>query len=294
MSILDLLELVINGGLTGLMYGAVALGIVLIFKSSGVANFAQGAMAMIGGYLVWMIVNLGLSVWLAIPLAMVLMFIFGLLAERVLLRRMVGQPIIMIVMLTLGLEIFLRGLGPGLAGSTPKKIDLGLGMAPLIIGDMFINRTYLVGGLVSLVLIILSLLFFRTHTGTKLRAVSNDHVSSWSVGISVERAVGISWGLAGICAVGAGTVWGAVQGVDWSISSLLLPAVAVVILGGFDSIAGVLVGGLLLGILGSVIPGYVDSMVGGSTQNIVISVAILLTILIRPYGMFGREDVERV
>lgn len=294
MSILDLLELVINGGLTGLMYGAVALGIVLIFKSSGVANFAQGAMAMIGGYLVWMIVNMGLSVWLAIPLAMVLMFIFGLLAERVLLRRMVGQPIIMIVMLTLGLEIFLRGLGPGLAGSTPKKIDLGLSMAPLIIGDMFINRTYLVGGLVSLVLIILSLLFFRTHLGTKLRAVSNDHVSSWSVGISVEHAVGISWGLAGICAVGAGTVWGAVQGVDWSISSLLLPAVAVVILGGFDSIAGVLVGGLLLGILGSVIPGYVDSMVGGSTQNIVISVAILLTILIRPYGMFGREDVERV
>lgn len=294
MSMLDLLELVINGGLTGLMYGAVALGIVLIFKSSGVANFAQGAMAMIGGYLVWMIVNLGVSVWLAIPLAMVLMFVFGLLAERVLLRRMVGQPIIMIVMLTLGLEIFLRGLGPGLAGSTPKKIDLGLGMAPLVVGDMFINRTYLVGGLVSLVLIILSLLFFRTHLGTKLRAVSNDHVSSWSVGISVERAVGVSWGLAGICAVGAGTVWGAVQGVDWSISSLLLPAVAVVILGGFDSIAGVLVGGLLLGILGSVIPGYVDSMVGGSTQNIVISVAILLTILIRPYGMFGREDVERV
>ena len=294
MSILDLLELVINGGLTGLMYGAVALGIVLIFKSSGVANFAQGAMAMVGGYLVWMFIGLGLSVWLAIPLAMVAMFAFGLLAERVLLRRMVGQPIIMIVMLTLGLEIFLRGLGPGLAGVSPKKIDLGLSMAPLIVGDVFINRTYLVGGLVSLVLIVLSLLFFRTHTGTKLRAVSDDHVSSWSVGISVERAVGISWGLAGICAVGAGTIWGAVQGVDWSISSLLLPAVAVVILGGFDSIAGVLVGGLVLGILGSVIPGYLDSMVGGSTQNVVISVVILLTILIRPYGMFGREDVERV
>lgn len=294
MNVLDFLELFINGGLTGLMYGAVALGIVLIFKSSGVANFAQGAMAMIGGYLVWLFIGWGLTVWLAIPLAMVAMFGFGLLAERVLLRRMVGQPIIMIVMLTLGLEIFLRGLGPGLAGVSPKKIDLGLSMAPLIIGDVFINRTYLVGGVVSLVLIVLSLLFFRTHTGTKLRAVSDDHVSSWSVGISVERAVGVSWGLAGVCAVGAGTIWGAVQGVDWSISSLLLPAVAVVILGGFDSIAGVLVGGLVLGVLGSVIPGYVDSMVGGSTQNVVISVAILLTILIRPYGMFGREDVERV
>lgn len=294
MNISDLLELVINGALTGLMYGAVALGIVLIYKSSGVANFAQGAMAMIGGYLVWFFASLGLPVYLAIALAAVAMFAFGLLAERVLLRRMVGQPIIMIVMLTLGLEIFLRGLGPGVLGVTPKKLDLGVSIAPLMLGPIFVNRAYVVGGAVALVLIVLSLLFFRTHLGTKLRAVSDDHVSSWSVGISVEQAVGVSWGLAGICAVGAGTLWGAVQGVDWSISSLLLPAVAVVILGGFDSIVGVLLGGLVLGILGSVIPGYLDSMVGGSTQNVVISVAILLTILVRPYGMFGREDVERV
>ncbi|TAN10518.1 MAG: branched-chain amino acid ABC transporter permease [Burkholderiaceae bacterium] len=294
MNISDLLELVINGALTGLMYGAVALGIVLIYKSSGVANFAQGAMAMIGGYLVWFFASLGLPVYLAIALAAVAMFAFGLLAERVLLRRMVGQPIIMIVMLTLGLEIFLRGLGPGVLGVTPKKLDLGVSIAPLMLGPIFVNRAYVVGGAVALVLIVLSLLFFRTHLGTKLRAVSDDHVSSWSVGISVEQAVGVSWGLAGICAVGAGTLWGAVQGVDWSISSLLLPAVAVVILGGFDSIVGVLLGGLMLGILGSVIPGYLDSVVGGSTQNVVISVAILLTILVRPYGMFGREDVERV
>lgn len=294
MNLSDLLELVINGALTGLMYGAVALGIVLIYKSSGVANFAQGAMAMVGGYLVWFFASLGLSVYLAIPLAVVAMFAFGLLAERVLLRRMVGQPIIMIVMLTLGLEIFLRGLGPGVFGVTPKKLDLGISIAPLMLGPIFVHRAYVIGGAVALVLIVLSLLFFRTHLGTKLRAVSDDHVSSWSVGISVERAVGVSWGLAGICAVGAGTIWGAVQGVDWSISSLLLPAVAVVILGGFDSIVGVLLGGLVLGILGSVVPGYFDSIVGGSTQNVVISVAILLTILVRPYGMFGREDVERV
>lgn len=294
MNISDLLELVINGALTGLMYGAVGLGIVLIYKSSGVANFAQGAMAMIGGYLVWMFAAAGLSIWLAMVLALIVMFAFGMLTERLLLRRMVGQPIIMIVMLTLGLEIFLRGLGPGLLGVTPKKLDLGISIAPLMLGPVFVNRAYVIGGAVALVLIALSLLFFRTHLGTKMRAVSDDHVSSWSVGISVEHAVAISWGLAGICAVGAGTIWGAVQGVDWSISSLLLPAVAVVILGGFDSIAGVLVGGLLLGILGSVIPGYLDASVGGSTQNVVISLAILITILIRPYGMFGREDVERI
>src|SRR5690606_14373664 len=118
--------------------------------------------------------------------------------------------------------------------------------------------------------------------------------ASGAIGISVGRAVAVSWGLAGICAVAAGTLWGAVQGVDWSLTSLLFPAVAVVILGGLDSIHGALVAGILVGVLGSVIPGYVDSLVGGSTRDVVTSVIILLTILIRPYGMFGREDIERI
>lgn len=288
------LELLINGALTGLMYSMVALGIVLIYKSSGVLNFAAGAMVMIGGYAVWLLGSWGLPLWLAIVAALVVMFLFGLLTERILLRTMVGQPIIMIVMLTLGLDVFLRGLGPGLLGTAPKHLDLGVGMAPLIMGDVLTNRTYVLGGAVALVLIVLALLFFRTRLGTKLRAVSDDHVASWSVGISVEQAVAVSWGLAGLCAVAAGTIWGAVQGVDWSLTALLFPAVAVVILGGIDSIVGALVAGLAVGILGSVIPGYVDSLVGGSTRDVVTSLVILLTILIRPYGMFGREDIERI
>ncbi|MFA7504092.1 MAG: branched-chain amino acid ABC transporter permease [Burkholderiaceae bacterium] len=288
------LELLVNGALTGLMYSMVALGIVLIYKSSSVLNFSQGAMVMIAGYVVWLLTSFGIPIYLAMALALVVMFVFGLLTERLLLRKMVGQPIIMIVMLTLGLDIFLRGLGPGLLGTTPKHLDLGVGIAPLILGDVFINRAYLVGGIVALVLVALSLLFFRSRLGTKLRAVSDDHVASWSVGISVEQAVAVSWGLAGLCAVGAGTIWGAVQGVDWSLTALLFPAVAVVILGGLDSIHGALVAGLVVGILGSVIPGYVDSLVGGSTRDVVTSVIILLTILIRPYGMFGREDIERI
>jgi len=288
------LELLINGALTGLLYGLVALGIVLIYKSSGVPNLAQGAMVMIGGYLVWLLVSWGLSMPVAVVIGILLMFGFGMLAERVLLRKMVGQPIIMIVMLTLGLEIFLRGIGPGILGASPKQMSIGLSFAPVIIGEIFINRTYLVGGIISLLLIGISLLFFRSRMGTKLRAVSDDHVSSWSVGISVERAIGISWGLAGISAVAAGVVWGSVQGVDWTISQLLFPAIAVVILGGLDSVVGVLVGGLLVGILGSVIPGYIDDIVGGGTRNVVTSIIILLTILVRPYGIFGREDIERV
>lgn len=289
------LELLINGALTGLMYSLTALGIVLIYKSAGVPNLAQGAMVMLGAYFVWMFTSMvGIPLYVSIALAVLAMFGFGLLAERLLLRKMVGQPIIMIVMLTLGLEIFLRGLGPGLLGAAPKSLDLGIPLTPIIVGDIFINRDYLVGGTVAVILIGLSLLFFRTRIGTKLRAVSDDHVSSWSVGISVERAIGISWGLAGLCAVAAGTLWGSVQGVDWTLSTLLFPAIAVVILGGLDSIVGVLVGGLILGILGSVIPGYVDPIVGGGTRDVVTSLLILLTILFRPHGIFGREDIERV
>jgi branched-chain amino acid transport system permease protein len=294
MDIAYFLELLVNGALTGLMYSLVALGIVLIYKSSGVPNLAQGAMVMLAAYATWLLTTMGIPMYLAILLGAVLMFGFGLLAERVLLRKMVGQPIIMIVMLTLGLEILIRGVGPGFLGASPKQLSLGFGLSPLIIGDVFINRTYLLGGALALFMIGASLLFFRTRIGTKLRAVSDDHVSSWSVGISVERAIGISWGLAGLSAVAAGVLWGSVQGVDWTLSALLFPAIAVVILGGLDSILGVLVGGLIVGILGSVIPGYLDQVAGGGTRDVVTSLIILLTIIIRPHGMFGREDIERV
>ena len=287
------LELLISGALTGLMYSLVALGFVLIYKSAGVPNLAQGALVMTAGYAVWLVMSWGLPVWIALPLAAAIMFGFGLVVERLLLRRMVGQPVIMVVMLTLGLEILLRGLVPGILGSTPRPIDLGIGFAPVIIGDVFINRTSLYGGIAALLLVGASLLFFRTRLGTKLRAVSDDHVSSWAVGISVERAIGISWGLAGIAAVVAGALWGSSQGADWTLSMLLFPAVAVVILGGVDSIPGVVVGGILVGVLGTVIPGYLDSFVGGSTRDVVTSLIILLTIMVRPFGIFGREDIER-
>jgi branched-chain amino acid transport system permease protein len=288
------LELLVNGALTGLMYSLAALGFVLIYKSAGVPNLAQGAVVMTAGYVVWALQSAGMPIWLAIIIGAAAMFVLGLAVERLLLRRMVGQPIIMIVMLTLGLEILLRGLIPGLLGATPKPLDLGISFAPVIVGDVFINRTYLIGGVMGIVMVLLALLFFRTRLGTKLRAVSDDHISSWAVGISVERAIGVSWGLAGVTAVAAGTLWGTSQGVDWTLSSLLFPAVAVVILGGLDSIIGVLVGGLLVGMLGSVIPGYLDSLTGGGTRDVVTSLIILITILIRPYGIFGREDIERI
>ncbi len=288
-------ELAINGALTGLMYSLCALGLVLIYKTSGVANLSQGALIMTGGYLVaWLTAGLGLPLLLALALGIAGLFLTGFLIERLALRSMIGQPVIMIIMLTLGLEILLRGLIPALGGTGLQRLDLGISQQPLIVADMFINRSYLLGGIVALIAIALAALFFRSRRGVILRAVSDDQPASWAAGIRVENAIALSWGLAGITALLAGALWGSVQGVDWTLSLLLVKALAVAILGGLDSILGVLVAGVVLGIAESVIPAYLDPIAGGGTRDVVASLAILLTTIVRPYGLFGREQIERI
>ncbi|RTL61431.1 MAG: branched-chain amino acid ABC transporter permease [Hyphomicrobiales bacterium] len=291
----ELAELSISGALVGLMYTLIALGIVLVFKASGVANLAQGAMAMVGAYLTWACLTLaGAPLWVAIPLGVFAMFFVGRGIERVALRRMIGQPAIMVIMLTLGLEIMLRGLLPALFGPVKKRLDIGIDAAPIIIGPMLIDRAYLVSGAVALILIVLAVLYFNTRQGVMLRAVSDDQPASWSVGISVERAIGISWGLAGIAAAAGGVLWGSIQGVDWTLSLLLIKALAVAILGGLDSILGVLVAGLILGVLENVAPVYLERFGVSGTRDVVASLVILATVIFKPYGLFGREEIERV
>jgi branched-chain amino acid transport system permease protein len=294
-TIYEIAELSINGALVGLMYTLIALGIVLVFKSSGVANLAQGAVAMLGAYLAWAaLALLSAPVWVAIPLVAVAMFFVGRGIERLALRRMIGQPVIMVIMLTLGLEILLRGLAPALFGPVKKRLDIGVDNAPVILGPILIDRAYLISGVVALALVGLAVLFFATRQGVMLRAVSDDQTAAWSVGIPVERAIGISWGLAGIAAAAGGILWGSIQGVDWTLSLLLIKALAVAILGGLDSIVGVLVAGLVLGILENVAPVYLERIGISGTRDVVASLVILLTVIVRPYGLFGREDIERV
>jgi len=288
-------ELTINGALVGLMYALVALGIVLIYKASRYANLAQGAFAMAGGYACLILTqSAGMPIWAAIPLSVGLLFALGMLVERLMLRRMIGQPIIMVIMLTLGLEIMLRGLLPGFAGSMARRLDLGIPQQPIFLGEMLINRSYLYSGLIALALIAAAILFFNSRVGVSMRAVSDDQIASWSVGIRVERVIAVAWGLAGIAAAAAGILWGSVQGVDWTLSLLLLKALAIAILGGLDSIGGVLVAGLIIGVCESLASGYIDPLVGGGTRDVVASVIILLTVLARPHGLFGREHIERV
>ena len=290
-----LMELAINGVFIGLMYALVAAGIVLIYKTSGIANLAQGALAMTGAYAVVLLSSgFGLSMWLAIPLAMIVMFGFGVLTERIALRRMIGQPVIMVIMLTIGLEIFLRGVMPGFFGAAVKRLDIGIPNAPLFIGDLLLNRALLIGGTVSLLLILLSILFFNSRFGIIMRAVSDNQTASWSVGIRVERAIAVAWGLSAVMATTSGVLWGSTQGVDWSLSLLLIKALAIAILGGLDSIVGVLIAGVIVGLAESMATGILDPIVGGGTRDVVASVIIMLTLLFRPHGLFGREHIERV
>jgi len=288
-------ELAINGALVGLMYALVALGIVVIYKASRYANMAQGAFCMTGGYVcVALAASLGLPVWAAIALTVVLMYFVGILVERLLLRRMIGQPIIMVIMLTLGLEILLRGLIPAFMGSSIQSLDIGIAQTPLFLGDVFINRAYLVGGLVSLAFIGGAIVFYNTPLGVRMRAISDDQIASWASGIQVESLIAVAWGIAGAAAAAAGILWGSVQGVDWTLSLLLLKALAIAILGGLDSVAGVLVAGLVLGVVENVAAGVLDPIVGGGTRDVVASAIILLTVMIRPHGLFGYHHIERV
>lgn len=295
MDVLLLLELSINGIFVGLMYALVAAGIVLIYKTSGIANLAQGALAMMGGYVTWAVASMvGLPMWAAIPVALVVMFGAGALIERLALRRMIGQPVIMAIMLTIGLEIMLRGVLPGFLGSSVKRLDIGIPNTPVFLGELFLNRSVLIGGSVSFVLILLSIAFFNSRLGIMMRAVSDDQAASWSIGIRVERAIAVAWGLSAMMATTAGVLWGATQGVDWSLSLLLIKALAIAILGGLDSLPGVLIAGVIVGLAESLATGVLDPIVGGGTRDVVASVIILLTLLIRPHGLFGREHIERV
>ena len=289
------LELAVNGGLSGLMYSLVAMGIVLIYKSSSVPNLAQGALVMVGAYVVLAFsTGLGLSMWLAIPLALVTMFFLGVGIERLALRRLAGRPVIMILMMTLGLDIFLRATSMAIWGGSGRPMSIGISDKPLFLGPLLLNRAYVIGAAVTMVLFLAFLLFFQTRRGVVLRAIADDYLASWSVGISVERGVALSWALASVVATTAGVLFGSIQSVDQSLSMLLLKGITVGVLGGLDSLGGAVLAGLLLGIIESVASGYLDPLVGGGSRDLVVAAVLMLTIMIRPHGLFGRHDIERI
>ncbi|WP_181259867.1 branched-chain amino acid ABC transporter permease [Pseudoduganella sp. UC29_71] len=293
-------EVLIGGLLSGVMYALVAIGFVLIYKASGVFNFAQGAMVFFAALTcVGLMDKFGFSLWLAIPATVVAMIILGLLIERVVLRPLVNQPEITLFMATIGLAFFIEGLAQLMWGSQVHRLELPIEDVPLqflmdkfnIIVSQFDVTAAMVCGVMVL---ILSLVFSRTKVGRALRAVADDHQAALAVGIPLQRIWGILWAVAGMVALVAGLLWGARNGVQFALTFIALKALPVLILGGFTSVPGAIVGGLIIGASEKLAEVYIGPMVGGGIEGWFPYVLALLFLLVRPEGLFGEKIIRRI
>ncbi|HMN83208.1 MAG TPA: branched-chain amino acid ABC transporter permease [Burkholderiaceae bacterium] len=294
------LEVTLGGLMAGVLYSLVALGFVLIFKASGVFNFAQGAMVLFAALsLARLSEHMPLAV--AFVLSVGIMIALAWVIERIVLRPLVNQEAIALLMATLGVSYFLDGFGQTIWGSDVYKIDLGISKDPLIVlentfqGGILLNRDDIVAALIAAALVALLALFFqKTATGRALRAVADDHQAAQSIGIPLNRIWVIVWSVAGFVALVAGMVWGSKLGVQFSLAILALKALPVVILGGFTSVPGAIVGGLIIGLGEKLSEVYLGPIIGGGIENWFAYVLALVFLLIRPQGLFGERIIDRV
>ncbi len=288
-------ELLVNGLLTGTLYALVALGLVLVFKASEVLNFAQGAMVLLAGFLVALLISFGLPVWAAIALGAVVMIGMSFVVERLVLRPLVAQPIISLIMVTLGLALFIEGLQTLAVNIWPVyTLDIGIPKSSMV-GSISVLPVNVIGAVLALALFaVTAYVFMYTQTGRALRAISDDHEAALSVGVSIKRLWVIVWGAAGLIAMVAGLIWGSRISVSFALSELAFTAFAVVILGGLDSLTGALVAGLFIGASENLAAGYLGPYVGGGIKGFFPYLLMLIVLWVRPYGLFGREIIERV
>jgi branched-chain amino acid transport system permease protein len=285
-----------NGVLIGLMYSLIALGFVLVYKATDAINFAQGEFVMISGFLVAVaMANYGAPLWLAVLVGLAGMVGFGFGLERVMLRKLIGRPVIAVVMATIGLAAILRGFGPMVWGAGTKSLPLPIPEEPIVLGPLFIPPIQLVGAGVSLLfLAAFSWFFLRSRRGIAMRAVADNQQVAMAMGIDVERYFGLAWAMTGIVSALGGIVWGNLLGVDVQLSLVGLKVFPVVILGGLDSIPGAIVGGLIVGVVENMAAGYIDPYVGGGTKDFAPYVLMIIALMVRPYGIFGKAIIERI
>jgi branched-chain amino acid transport system permease protein len=294
------LEVVLGGLMSGVLYSLVALGLVLIFKASGVFNFAQGAMVLFAALsLVRLAEKLPLPV--AIVAALAIMVALAFVIERLVLRPLVNQEEIVLFMATLGIAYFLDGFGQTIWGSDIYTLDVGMPKEPKILlegtfeGGILVNMEDVFAALVAGLLVAgLALFFQKTATGRALRAVADDHQAAQSVGIPLNRIWVIIWSVAGLVALVAGIIWGSKLGVQFSLQLVALKALPVVILGGFTSIPGAIIGGLIIGLGEKISEVYLGPYLGGGIENWFAYVLALVFLLFRPEGLFGERHIDRV
>lgn len=289
------LEVVISGVLAGVMYSLVALGFVLIFKASGVFNFAQGAMVLFAALTLVGLMEKGVPIFFAILITMAVMVLLAILIEKMMLRHLVNQEGIILFMATIGLNFILEGVGQIAWGSDVKKLDVGLPDKTFEYGGMLLNTLDLSAALIAAIMVTVLALFFQyTGTGRALRAVADDHQAAMSVGIPLKSIWIIVWSVAGFVALVAGILWGTKAGVQFSLVLIALKALPVLILGGFTSIPGAIIGGLIIGVGEKVVEVYWGPAFGGAIEGWFAYMLALAFLMFRPQGLFGEKIIERV
>ncbi|MGJ7556012.1 branched-chain amino acid ABC transporter permease [Variovorax sp. RB3P1] len=287
-------EVLIGGLLSGVMYSLVAIGFVLIYKTSGVLNFAQGAQLLFAALTFVSLVERGVPFALALLLTFALMVLLGLTIERTVLRPLVNQPPITLFMATLGLSYVIEGVAQLLWGTQVHALELGIADEPLQFLGIMVSTFDLFAAATAGVMVALLSAFFRyTRVGLAFRAVADDTYAAIAVGLRLPRIWATVWAAAGVIALVAGLLWGARLGVQFSLSLVVLKALPVLVLGGFDSILGAIVGGLVIGALEKLAEVYIGPLVGGGIESWFAYVAALAFLLIRPCGLFGQKLVER-
>ena len=294
------LEVILGGLMSGVLYSLVALGLVLIFKASGVFNFAQGAMVLFAALtLVRIMEKLPFAAALAATLA--IMVVLAWLIERLVLRPLVNQEPIVLFMATLGVAYFIDGFGQLVWGSDIYTLDIGMPKEPKILlestfdGGILVSMEDVIAAVMAGILVaVLALFFQKTGTGRALRAVADDHQAAQSIGIPLNRIWVIVWSVAGLVALVAGVIWGSKLGVQFSLQLVALKALPVVILGGFTSVPGAIIGGLIIGLGEKISEVYLGPYLGGGIENWFAYVLALVFLLFRPEGLFGERHIDRV
>jgi branched-chain amino acid transport system permease protein len=288
-----------EGLVSGVLYALIALGFVLIFKASGVFNFAQGTMVFFAALTFVGLTEHGLSFWAAIPATLLVMVLLGLAIERAVLRPLVNQPQISLFMATIGLSFFIEGLAQIVWGASVRGLDIGIQDEPIgwIADATGVNVSKFdlsAAGIAAILVTMLAVFFSRTRIGRALRAVADDHQAALSVGIPLQQIWGIVWAVAGFVALVAGLLWGARNGVQFALTFVALKALPVLILGGFDSIPGAIVGGLIIGATEKLAEVYFGPYVGGGIEGWFPYVLALAFLLVRPEGLFGEKIIRRI
>ena len=288
-------EVLINGLLVGIMYSLVAMGFALIYKASDVFNFAQGDFSLFAGLALVGFLAMGMPVWLALICTIIVMTILAYGTVFIIFRPLVARPPLVLFMAAIGLSFLVQGIGQAIWGTDAKGLNIGIPDNPIIIADIFISTFDLTFGVIAGLLLAGLVLFFqKTRTGRALRAVADDHEAALSVGIPLLRAWAVTWVIAGIVATVAGVAWGSRLGVQFSLSLIALKALPVLILGGIDSIPGAIIAGLMVGAFENLAEVFIGPYVGGGIQTFFPYLMALVFLWFKPYGMFGKEIVERV